>query len=163
MVLPGARSCRVLSNAGVNTRTSKAHCSRVLKSCPVMKGKSTVMKALSCGTTVKALNSQVMKRVLPVEIKKVLPMKMRVVSTLTKVETEGAGSRAQRNKMTILEQKSISTEVRHQYQNFLLKFENFCRDSGLKWPLVKIVDAILADYLDVVFLDNRSAAEGEKL
>ena len=42
------------------------------------------------------------------------------------------------------------------------KFENFCRVSRLGWPLKKEVDLILADFLDVMFLGNHSAAEGEK-
>ena len=50
----------------------------------------------------------------------------------------------------------------NQYQKYLLMFENFCQASGLGWPIAKDVDSILADYLDVMFLENRSAAEGEK-
>ena len=50
-----------------------------------------------------------------------------------------------------------------QYRAYYEKFVNFCRVSRLGWPLKKEVDLILADFLDVMFLENHSAAEGEKV
>ena len=57
----------------------------------------------------------------------------------------------------------MSAEVQSQYRAYYEKFENFCRVSRLGWPLKKEVDLILADFLDVMFLGNHSAAEGEKV
>ena len=61
------------------------------------------------------------------------------------------------------EERSVSAEVQSQYRAYYEKFENFCRVSRLGWPLKKEVDLILADFLDVMFLENHSAAEGEKV
>eukprot|EP00435_Cladocopium_sp_Y103_P017954 s440_g4.t1 len=87
---------------------------------------------------------------------------LRTVGRLPMNEEESVGSRAQKRMLTGLEKRSISVEVMNQYQKYLTMFENFCRGSGLGWPVKRDVDAILADYLDVMFLENRSAAEGEK-
>eukprot|EP00438_Fugacium_kawagutii_P008128 Skav234369 [mRNA] locus=scaffold2071:40230:43653:+ [translate_table: standard] len=103
------------------------------------------------------------KRGLPMDVVRKQPKAMRTVGCMKESEVDGIGKRAQTNRLTVLEQKSISSEVRHQYLGYLMKFESFCRASGLKWPLAKDVDAVLADFLDVMFLDNRSAAEGEKV
>ena len=66
-------------------------------------------------------------------------------------------------RLTVLEERSVSAEVQSQYRAYYEKFENFCRVSRLGWPLKKEVDLILADFLDVMFLGNHSAAEGEKV
>lgn len=79
--------------------------------------------------------------------------------------TEGIGKRAQSQKLTFLEQRSISAEV-GQYGQYQQKFWSFCRDSGLGWPKEGEMDTILADFLDVMFVPRwslRSAAEGEKV
>ena len=76
---------------------------------------------------------------------------------------DNVGSRAQKGRLTVLEERSVSAEVQSQYRAYYEKFENFCRVSRLGWPLKKEVDLILADFLDVMFLGNHSAAEGEKV
>ena len=160
---PGGRSARVLSSTQMGVKVSKAHTCRVLKKNTAPSAKVPKVKSGQLQNATQPVSQAAKKRVVKVELKKKQPREVRVVSALKSEEVKDAGKRAQLNRLTILEQKSISTEVRHQYQSFLLKFESFCRDSGLKWPLVKDVDAILADFLDVMFLDNRSAAEGEKV
>ncbi|CAL1160112.1 unnamed protein product, partial [Cladocopium goreaui] len=159
----GGRSARVLSSTQMGVKVSKAHTCRVLKKNTAPSAKVPKVKSGQLQNATQPVSQAAKKRVVKVELKKKQPREVRVVSALKSEEVKDAGKRAQLNRLTILEQKSISTEVRHQYQSFLLKFESFCRDSGLKWPLVKDVDAILADFLDVMFLDNRPAAEGEKV
>lgn len=48
--------------------------------------------------------------------------------------------------------------VQHYYRNFKV----FCKENKFKNSKRDQIDAILADYFDVLFLENRSAAEGEK-
>ena len=70
------------------------------------------------------------------------------------------GLEGAKGRLTVLEERSVSAEVQSRYRAYYEKFENFCR---LGWPLKKEVDLILADFLDVMFLGNHSAAEGEKV
>ena len=70
---------------------------------------------------------------------------------------------AQTNRMTVLEQKSVSSEIQFQYQGYYLKLKDFSMESGLGWPLQRdVADLVLADYMDTLFLEKKAAAEGEK-
>eukprot|EP00438_Fugacium_kawagutii_P002019 Skav214231 [mRNA] locus=scaffold1133:6956:10370:+ [translate_table: standard] len=111
---------------------------------------------MSKATTVRTLRSAV-----PPMMK--APPPRRTVGRMTMEPMENLGKRAQSKMLTMLETRSVSKEVQHQYSQYLLKFENFCRVSGLGWPLRSNVDDILADFLDVLFLDGGTAAEGEKV
>jgi integrase len=93
---------------------------------------------------------------------KTRPPPRRTVGRLHISEEKDVGRRAQTQQLTVLEERSISIEVLNQYKSYLTKFENFCRAEGLQWPLVANCDEVLADYLDIMFLDSRSANEGEK-
>lgn len=73
------------------------------------------------------------------------------------------GRRAQSQMLKALEMRSVSAEVQNQYQGYQERFKSFCRDNGFPWPPGRQCDEILADYLDLMFLEGRSAAEGEKL
>jgi integrase len=65
--------------------------------------------------------------------------------------------------MTVLEQKSVSSEIQFQYQGYYLKLKDFSMESGLGWPLQRdVADLVLADYMDTLFLEKKAAAEGEK-
>jgi integrase len=75
---------------------------------------------------------------------------------------ENVGRRAQIHQLTVLEERSVSVEVLGQYRQYLKGFENFCRGAGLEWPPKSNCDPALADYLDIMFLDNKSANAGEK-
>ena len=44
------------------------------------------------------------------------------------------GAPAQTGRMTILEERSVSAEVQHQYHKYFAMFENFCQTSGISWP-----------------------------
>ncbi|CAJ1362253.1 unnamed protein product [Effrenium voratum] len=72
------------------------------------------------------------------------------------------GRRAQVGLLTELEQKSISTEQEAQYSSYLRRFKDFCKESGLVWPLRGKVDETLADYFDVLYLDGQGVNAGEK-
>ena len=91
------------------------------------------------------------------------PAPRRKVGRIPALLEDDVGSRAQKGRLTVLEERSVSAEVQSQYRAYYEKFENFCRVSRLGWPLKKEVDLILADFLDVMFLENHSAAEGEKV
>ena len=103
------------------------------------------------------------KRVLPLAVAPTRPKPRRVVHRISFAEEDGIGKRAQQNRLTALEERSVSCEVREQYQGFYTKFKNFYQAAGLKWPLGKECDRVLADFLDVLFLEGRSASEGEKV
>ena len=91
------------------------------------------------------------------------PAPRRKVGRIPALLEDNVGLRAQKGRLTVLEERSVSAEVQSQYRAYYEKFENFCRVSRLGWPLKKEVDLILADFLDVMFLGNHSAAEGEKV
>jgi hypothetical protein len=94
--------------------------------------------------------------------KQTQPPSKRSLQRLPIREEVGVGQRAQQNKLTLLEERSISCEVQHQYQGHLNRFKNFCHAQGLEWPPSRC-DEVLADYLDLEFLDGKSSTEGEKL
>ena len=74
-----------------------------------------------------------------------------------------AGTRAQSGQLTILERRSVSCEVESQYIVYYQRFKDFCKESGVSWPPpLEDCDALLADHLDVLFMDGKSASEGEK-
>ena len=61
------------------------------------------------------------------------------------------GKLAQQNKLTHLERKSISSESLSQYGLYLDRFKDFCKQSGVQWPLAaELADGVMADYMDVV-------------
>ena len=90
------------------------------------------------------------------------PPRRRVERLPLRLETD-VGRRAQTGRMTILEERSVSAEVQHQYHKYFAMFENFCQTSGISWPPGDQVDLALADFLDVMFVEGRSANEGEKV
>ena len=80
------------------------------------------------------------------------------------IKLEGAaGNRARSGKLTELELKSVSNEIQNQYAGYYHRLEVFSRENGLSWPLkIEEADKVLADYMDVLFLDKKAPAEGEK-
>eukprot|EP00435_Cladocopium_sp_Y103_P062452 s598_g24.t1 len=87
----------------------------------------------------------------------------RSVQACTWPSTQDLGTLAQRNKMTKLELKSVSTECRSQYDLYLAKFKGFCVENGLTWPPEKATaDAVMADFMDLLYEDGKGAHEGEK-
>ena len=78
-------------------------------------------------------------------------------------EDKMIGKLAQSRKVTLLESKSISKESRVQYGLYLQRFKVFCQESGVRWPMPDMdADPLMADFMDVMFQDGRSAHEGEK-
>ena len=62
-----------------------------------------------------------------------------------------------------MERRSVSGEIEGQYKQHYEKFKAFCKENGGSWPPQLVdVDALLADYLDTLFLQGKSASEGEK-
>lgn len=58
---------------------------------------------------------------------------------------------------------SVSAEIQHQYQGYFSKFEDFCKLNGVGFPISPLdADPLLADFLDLLYLDGKSAREGEK-
>lgn len=74
----------------------------------------------------------------------------------------GADGGARKNQLTLLEAKSISKEVEHQYKGYYQQFLDFCKENGLRCPPAKETDANLADYMDILYLDGHGANQGEK-
>lgn len=103
-------------------------------------------------------------RVLKTELEARKPVASRRTITRIPVHQEkNLGKRAQSQQLTVLEERSVSIEVQNQYATYYRRFENFCRANGLGFPVVEDVDAILADFLDLMFLDGRFPAEGENV
>lgn len=87
----------------------------------------------------------------------------RSVQALMLPPDEEVGSLAQRKKMTRLEMRSVSSECRSQYDLYLDKFKAFCSENGHSWPPgVGLADELMADFMDIQFLENKPAHEGEK-
>jgi len=118
-------------------------------------------KSLKVAKLEKTVQKQA-KRVLVQEDKVEIPKKRRSIQRLPLKEEVNAGSRARNNKLTLLEERSVSSEVRHQYGQHLEWFENFCREEGTSW-LSKRCDEFLADFLDLEFIQGKASCEGEKL
>ncbi|CAE7218022.1 unnamed protein product, partial [Symbiodinium necroappetens] len=87
----------------------------------------------------------------------------RQVNRIPIKDEKGAGKLAQEGGLTILERRSVSGEIEGQYTQHYEKFKAFCKENGGSWPPQLVdVDALLADYLDTLFLQGKSASEGEK-
>lgn len=78
-------------------------------------------------------------------------------------EEKDVGCRARKNQLTVLEQRSVSCEVQIQYKSHLERFKSFCVGEGIIWPPVDNCDEVLADFMDIEFLEGHSAAQGEKV
>ena len=47
--------------------------------------------------------------------------------------------------MTVLETKSVSNEIHHQYLGYFRRLEGFCRENAIKWPLARTdADAVVS-------------------
>lgn len=100
----------------------------------------------------------------PGVVKKKTPAPRRSIPKMPALEMENVGKLARQKKLTILERKSVSVEINHQYQGYYEKFKAFCLENGVCWPVSQVdADPTLADFLDVLFLEGRSPAEGEKI
>lgn len=74
-----------------------------------------------------------------------------------------AGTLARKNKMTMLERRSVTPAIDLQYGNYYQKYLSFCKDHGLELPPHLNTDINVADYMDLLFLEGRPMKEGEKL
>lgn len=74
-----------------------------------------------------------------------------------------AGTLARKNKMTMLERRSVTPAIELQYGNYYQKYLSFCKDHGLELPPHLNTDINVADYMDLLFLEGRPMNEGEKL
>lgn len=65
--------------------------------------------------------------------------------------------------LTALESRSVSVEVQNQYQQYYDKLRAFCQENDTHWPLsTEEADELMADYLDCLFIQGKTAGEGEK-
>eukprot|EP00435_Cladocopium_sp_Y103_P055837 s653_g18.t1 len=107
------------------------------------------------------------QRILPSQSKNHIPRpqaRRTVHALVSPVQQEPSnGKRARLNLLTQLEQRSVSVEVQHQYDMYYKRFLDFCLENGEEVPReVEMMDAMLADYMDICFLDGRTPHEGEK-
>ena len=63
--------------------------------------------------------------------------------------------------MKFLESQSITANQRHQYQTYMRKFKDFCKEQKQGWP-PEFLDSVRADYCVDLFLAGQSASTGEK-
>ena len=79
------------------------------------------------------------------------------------IRREDVGKLAQKKMLTVLECKSISSEVRSQYSQYLERFVDFCKESGFHWPLGSSdIDPLLSDFMDTLYMEGKGPHEGEK-
>ncbi|CAK9025948.1 unnamed protein product, partial [Durusdinium trenchii] len=109
-----------------------------------------------------SLEKKVVKRVEPVRMIKAMKKEVKFVVGVKNTPFGDEGKRAQKGKLTMLEVNSISGVQEAQYQHYLRCFKDFCKESKIGFPKDNKLDAVLADYFDVLFLDGKTAAEGEK-
>lgn len=162
---PVVRSLRVLSPKQLS-KSQKKPSSRVLggESRNPQKPKARVLKLKDMKDNVPTRQKH-QKRVLESkeQVVSCRPKKRRTVASLLDVPKEAVGSLAQKKELSLLERKSISVEARGQYEMYFRRFVDFCKDNGSPLPLSpEVLDAMLTDYMDLLFLDNRGAHEGEK-
>ena len=87
----------------------------------------------------------------------------RSVSSLPIIPREDMGTLARKGHLSLLERKSVSVEVQNQYQKYFQLFVDFCRENGEAWPpSLECLDPLMADYMDLLYLQGRGAHEGEK-
>ena len=72
------------------------------------------------------------------------------------------GKRAQQQKITLLESKSVSDEIVAQYSKYHANFMNFCKGQGVCKIRKDRLDILLADCLDLIFIEGKGLSEGEK-
>eukprot|EP00435_Cladocopium_sp_Y103_P031708 s3161_g8.t1 len=161
----GANSSRALIG-GYQSRLVPTPPMRVLKGPKPKSKKETVLRSLTsnaCGkATVKATMKKPARAMLMKGSKLTMPPSKRSVQRLPIHEEPGIGQRARKNQLTVLEERSISNEVQYQYTSHLDRFKSFCRAQGIAWPPSKC-DEVLADFLDLEFLDGKASTEGEKV
>ena len=91
------------------------------------------------------------------------PKPRRGVRRIPAAQEDNIGKRARMKQLTVLESRSVSVEVQSQYQLYYDKFKAFCQENGTPMPLsTEEADELMADYLDCLFLQGKTAGEGEK-
>lgn len=97
--------------------------------------------------------------------KVVAPKEKRSVQSIpASIQPEEVGTLAQRKRLTVLETKCVSSEVKMQYDSYFQQLVGFWKESGFHWPPeLDNIDPLLADFMDVLFLEKRSPHEGEKI
>ncbi len=81
----------------------------------------------------------------------------------TREVTEEAKRLAAGNKLTVLERRPVSKGIENQYAGYYQQFVNFCREGGLSLPPSDATDDNVTEFMDQMFSEGRSAAEGEKV
>lgn len=163
MVLPGVKCVRVLSAKRIQ-KVSRSHPpTRVVRTLTIRGAKKEERMLVS--HEVKKQSKVGSSRV--VQGHGMMPMKAprtrRSIHALRVVNSVPVGERAQKNQLTALEEKSISAEAQNQYGMYYEKFQDFCRGSMIDLVgLGEKTDAVLADYMDLLYLQGRSPHEGEK-
>lgn len=113
------------------------------------------------GAAVKKMAPSVRTQTSSLPKKKAVQQPRRTIHKMKHVDSTNAGSRSK--KLPILEQKSVSCEVKNQYAGYLDRFKGFCVENGYHCPPEHtVIDPLLTDYMDVLYLDGGSCHEGEK-
>eukprot|EP00438_Fugacium_kawagutii_P034413 Skav227976 [mRNA] locus=C8995002:29:1300:+ [translate_table: standard] len=164
------KSVRVLSRRSVAVVEKKKHVRSIPGKQPPLMG--SVSRTLNPG------RGQIVEKTEKkmTGVKRVIPAKQEVVTATKRVrrsvqaivlqdmeEKKQVGCLARNQKMTLLERKSISNECRTQYGLYLSRFKAFLLENGGQWPMQEeLADVYMADFLDMLFNEGRSAHEGEK-
>ena len=164
MVLHGAKSCRVLSRGNHLMIAAAGSKNRA-----IAPKQATAKAGAKLNRAVRSEVAEVKRptksRVLVKKsaVVKQKPAPRRMVQRVPAVVEKDVGNRARRNVLTVLEQRSVSSEIQGQYTKYHQQFMSFCRENTIELKDPEITDAALADFMDVMFVEGRSAAEGEKM
>ena len=91
------------------------------------------------------------------------PPSRRMVSSIRRSEAAKMKETTVKKKgITFLESKSVSEEVGAVYSKHFASFRNFCKEQKVTTTKAEVVDGILAEYLDVIFMDGKGLSEAEK-
>lgn len=126
MALQGGKSSRVLTRGSLSKVDSVKPPERVLKGKQKevkSKGRKLVGHPVDDQPKPKA-KSKVLKRPHPLVEKK--PPAKRTISRLPACQEENIGKRARMNRLTVLEERSISAEIQNQYSKYYQQFMSFC-------------------------------------
>ena len=163
MALLGGRSVRVLTAPAMTQRGGVSGSSRVPKTVMKHVVKKECLSLRMPSQTARQTQPKAMKVLVSSMKMKVEPPSPRRSIRRLPVQEENVGKRARMNQLTALEARSVSVEVQHQYRTYFEKFKDFCTVNAIVWPPSnEDADALMADYLDCLFLEGKTASEGEK-
>jgi len=160
------RSRRVLSARNVHLKPVKRANARVVaQTCP--HGKKKEVRQLRAGDlkTNSGQAKKAPKRVLVSKDKALRkpPPERRSVHPLRRPRQPREPLKQAGERMSKLEEMSISAEVQNQYVLYYNRFVDYCKESGMSMPTTLTdTDVALSEYLDSLYYEGKSPHEGEK-